>query len=186
MTDPKDRFPKLNRKWHLAQNQHEIELSEFEYAALRFMAAFNRWNETAALAASGEALTATELSLLHVIRMQDRPKSSAMVANLLNRDDHSNIQYGLRKLRKLDLITARKDPKRKGFEYEVTARGQRLTDDHGELAREIIYPATRSIDGSSEKLVAASDLLRMLTGVFDEGARLAATFPITNDADRAG
>ncbi len=166
----------MDRRWHLAHDSHEIELTEFKYAAMRMNAAFQRWNEAAMLAAGGEALTFTEANMLHVIRMQERPKSISVIANLLNRDDVSNLQYGLRKLRSLGLIKPTGTAHRKNFEYEVTAKGRELTDHFAEIAAELVYSSTRAVSDVEEKLIAAADLLRLMTGILDEAARVAMTF----------
>jgi predicted MarR family transcription regulator len=166
----------LNRRWHLARDAHEVELTEFEYAAIRFYAAFQRWNEAAVQAAGGAALTFTEASMLHVVRMQERPKSISLIATLLNRDDLSNLQYGLRKLRSHDLIRPTGGTSRKGFAYEVTPRGRALTDRIAAIATELVFSSTRAIADVEPKLVASADLLRLMTGIFDEAARIAGTF----------
>lgn len=173
----KSRLKSLDRQWGLALNEHEIELTELEFTVLRLMAAFNRWNEAACLAVGGEQLTASELNLLHIIGMQERPKSAATVSNLLNRDDQANIQYGLRKLRKLELITDVPGRSRKSNDYDVTPKGRTLINNFANLAREIVYPATATIDSAVERFVVSSDTLRILTGIFDESARLALTYP---------
>lgn len=166
----------LNRTWHLAHDQHEIELTEFEYAALRMNAAFERWNEAAIRAAGEPSLTYSEASILHVIRMQDRPKRISVIANLLNRDDIGNLQYSLRKLRSVGLIRPTGSRSRKNFEYEVTARGRDLTDRVAEIAGQLIFASTRELVAANDKLVAAASLLRLMTGILDEAARVAATF----------
>lgn len=166
----------LNRTWHLAHDQHEIELTEFEYAALRMNAAFQRWNEAAIRAAGEPSLTYSEASILHVIRMQDRPKRISVIANLLNRDDIGNLQYSLRKLRSADLIRPAGSRSRKNFEYEVTSLGRDLTDRVAEIAGQLIFASTRELAGVNDKLVAAAGLLRLMTGILDEAARVAATF----------
>jgi predicted MarR family transcription regulator len=166
----------LNRRWHLARDTHEIELTEFEYAAIRFYAAFQRWNEAAVCAAGSAALTFTEASMLHVIRMQERPKSISLIANLLNRDDIPNLQYGLRKLRTLELIRTTGAANRKNYAYEVTPRGRALTDRIAEIATELVFSSTRALADVEPKLVASADLLRLMTGIFDEAARIAGTF----------
>jgi predicted MarR family transcription regulator len=166
----------LERRWHLARDAHQVEVAEFKYAAMRMHAAFQRWNEAAMLAAAGESLAFTEVNMLHVIRMQDRPKSISVIANLLNRDDISNLQYGLRKLRSLGLIRPTGATHRKNFEYEVTPRGRELTDRFAEVAEELVYSATRSIADMDAKLVATADLLRLMTGILDEAARAAGTY----------
>jgi predicted MarR family transcription regulator len=166
----------LDRTWHLAHDQHEIELTEFEYAALRMNAAFQRWNEAAIRAAGEPSLTYSEASILHVIRMQDRPKRISVIANLLNRDDIGNLQYSLRKLRSADLIRPAGSRSRKNFEYEVTSLGRDLTDRVAEIAGQLIFASTRELAGVNDKLVAAAGLLRLMTGILDEAARVAATF----------
>lgn len=166
----------LNRTWHLAHDQHEIELTEFEYAALRMNAAFERWNEAAIRAAGEPSLTYSEASILHVIRMQERPKRISVIANLLNRDDIGNLQYSLRKLRSLGLIRPAGTRSRKNFEYEVTARGRDVTDRVAEIAGELIFASTRELASVNDKLAAAAGLLRLMTGILDEAARVAATF----------
>lgn len=166
----------LDRRWHLARDTHEIELTEFEYAAIRFYAAFQRWNEAAVCAAGGAPLTFTEASMLHVIRMQERPKSISLIGNLLNRDDIANLQYGLRKLRTLELIRTTGAANRKNYEYEVTARGRALTDRVAAIATELVFSSTRALADVEPKLVASADLLRLMTGIFDEAARIAGTF----------
>jgi predicted MarR family transcription regulator len=167
---------RLNRRWHLAHDTHEIELTEFEYAAIRMNAAFERWNVAAIRAAGGEPLTFTEASILHVIRMQERPKSISLIANLLNRDDIPNLQYGLRKLRSLELIRPTGARSRKTYEYEVTPRGRELTERVGEIAESLLFSSTRELGDVEGKLRAAANLLRIMTGILDESARVAGTF----------
>ncbi len=181
---PRPGLAPINRRWHLAHDVHEIEVTEFKYAAMRMNAAFQRWNEAAMLAAGGEPLTFTEANMLHVIRMQERPKSISVIANLLNRDDVPNLQYGLRKLRSLGLIRPTSTAHRKNFEYEVTAKGRALTDRFAEIATELVYSSTRSVSNMEDKLVAAADLLRLMTGILDEAARVAGTFTAVDAARR--
>jgi predicted MarR family transcription regulator len=150
-------------------------VTEFKYAAMRMHAAFQRWNE-AAMRAAGESLTFTEVNMLHVIRMQERPKSISVIANLVNRDDIANLQYGLRKLRSHGLIRPTGTAHRKNFEYEVTPKGRQLTDRFSEIAAELVYSTTRTVADIDKKLVAAADLLRLVTGILDEAARVAGTF----------
>lgn len=166
----------LDRRWHLARDAHEIELTEFEYAAMRFYAAFQRWNEAAVRAAGCAPLTFTEASMLHVIRMQERPKSMSLIANLLNRDDVANLQYGLRKLRSLELIRATGGTNRRNYEYEVTPAGRELTDRIATIATDLVFASTRALADVERKLVASADLMRLMTGIFDEAARVAGTF----------
>ena len=61
--------------------------------------------------------------MLHIIRMNDRPKTIKDLARLTNRDDVPNIQYSLRKLIGAALVI-RKGSGRSGVTYEVTKEGR--------------------------------------------------------------
>jgi predicted MarR family transcription regulator len=127
-------------------------------------------------AAGDQQLTFTEVNMLHVIRMQERPKSISVIANLLNRDDTPNLQYGLRKLRSLGLIRPTGTAHRKSFAYEVTPKGRAVTNRFAEIAEELVYSTTRTVSDIEQKLIAAADLLRLMTGILDEAARVSGTF----------
>ena len=119
--------------------------------------------------------------ILHVIRMLERPKSSATIARLINRDDIPNIQYSLRKLETAGLIEKVKDKNSKTFSYKATEDGVRLTDDYYKLRVEILMKRLEDISGASEKLEKAARLLSLLTGIYEEAARDSATFSPQGD-----
>ncbi|MEQ8166838.1 MAG: winged helix DNA-binding protein [Alphaproteobacteria bacterium] len=166
----------FDKSWHLARDAEEISLTELEFAILRFVSAFNRFNEVGIRTASGHVLSANEIVLLNVIRMQDRPKSAAVLGTLMNRDDHSNIQYSLRKLRDLKLIRLKPGSKKKSYEYLVTPEGTAATENFAELKRQVLGPMIRSMALPGKKIDATTDLVHILTGVFDEGTRVTATY----------
>ena len=121
---------KYYRNWHLATDETELRVTELEFALIRLQEAFARW-----VAAADEMVGLSELKhgehiILHVIRMQNRPKSSATVARLINRDDLPNIQYSLRKLENAGLIEKNKDGSSKIFTYSITALGEKLTNEY--------------------------------------------------------
>src|SRR5690606_24599273 len=96
--------PSYYRRWHLAKSLEELKLTEFEYGVIRFHEAFGRWAQSALSVTAGPDLSFPEQTILHVIRMQNRPKGAATIARLVNRDDIPNIQYSLRKLEAMKLI----------------------------------------------------------------------------------
>ena len=124
----------------------------------------------------GVDITYAEATILHIVRMQDRPKSLTTIARLLNRDDTPNIQYGLRKLSKAGLIAKTRDPARKTFLYSATELGVRVTDAYAEIRREVLVPLTDAIESAEERMQGAADFLQIMTGLYDAAGRVAATY----------
>ena len=95
---------KYYRNWHLASNEIEYKITEFEWSIIRCHEAFTRWI-TAANSVIVEAdIKSSEYIILQVIRMLDRPKNGITIARMINRDDITNVQYSLRKLESAGLI----------------------------------------------------------------------------------
>ena len=69
------------------------------------------------------AATGPENALLHIIRMNDRPKTMKDLARLTNRDDMPNMQYSLRKLMGAGLVACARARDGPGVTYEVYGRG---------------------------------------------------------------
>lgn len=129
---------KYYRNWHLANDETEFKVTEMEFALMRVIEAFARW-----VAAADEMVGLSELKhaehvILHVIRMQNRPKSGATIARLLNRDDLPNIQYSLRKLESSGLIHKNKEAGTKNHTYSITKLGEKLTNEYSKLRTEIL------------------------------------------------
>jgi predicted MarR family transcription regulator len=138
--------------------------------------AFNRWIVQGSAALGAVDISYAEATLLHIVRLQDRPKSLTTIARLLNRDDTPNIQYGLRKLANAGLIEKKRDPARKTFLYQVTQKGREITDAYARMRREVLMPLTEAIDHTDDRLSAASEFLQIMTGLYDAAGRVAATY----------
>lgn len=168
--------PLYYRRWHLAKTAGELKVTEFEYGVMRFHEAFARWAESAMAIAAGVDLGFAEQTILHVIRMQNRPKGAATIARLLNRDDIPNIQYTLRKLEALKLIRKIKDKGVKTFNYAVTPLGEQVTDDYGKVREQLLIKQLSAIANIEERIGDAGELLSLLTGIYEEAARISATY----------
>lgn len=167
--------PTYYRNWHLAKDETEFKLTELEFSVLRVLEAFSRW-----VASVDEMVGLSELKhgehvIMHVIRMQNRPKSGATIARLLNRDDLPNIQYSLRKLESSGLIEKSKEAGTKNYTYSITDLGERLTNEYSRLRSEILIRKLRSIAEFDSRVEDATELLSFLTGVYEESARTSAT-----------
>lgn len=164
----------LDRPWHLAGSAAEIETTEAEFALMRTFEGLGRWQSECLASVCDLAATGLENAMLHIIRMHDRPKSIRDLARMTNRDDVPNIQYSLRKLMAAGLVV-RKGSGRTGVTYEVTPEGRRVTDEYADLRRRLLIAAIESLPGFSDRLAEASRTLNILSGIYEEAARVAAT-----------
>ncbi|WP_323040905.1 winged helix DNA-binding protein [Gemmobacter sp.] len=160
--------------WHLARGGPEAATAEMEFAIMRAFEGFGRWQSECLAAVCDLAATGPENAMLHIIRMNERPKSIKEIARLMNRDDVPNIQYSLRKLIGAGLVE-RKGSGRGGVTYEVTDEGRRVTDDYGDVRQRLLIAAIQAQPGLADRLVEATRTLTLLTGVYEDVARVAAT-----------
>ncbi len=164
----------LDRSWHLATTPLEVRLTELEYALMRAGELFARW-QVECLAMSGEAeASGFENALLHVIRMNDRPKSAKELARLTNREDMPNIQYGLRKLLKAGLVL-REGASRSGVVYMVSEKGREVTDRYADVRQQLLVALLGRLDDPEQAFAEAERTLEILTGLYDRAALTAAT-----------
>lgn len=164
----------VDRRWHLAQEPLEVDLTDFEYALMRAFESFGRW-QAECLASSGRIeASGPENALLHVIRMHDRPKTIKELARLTNREDIPNMQYSLRKLLKSGLI-AREGSSRTGVHYTVTAEGHTITDRYAEIRRELLVSLLGRLKSPDGALRDATGTLELLVGIYDSAALDAVT-----------
>jgi predicted MarR family transcription regulator len=169
------------RAWHLARSPHEALSTDYEWSILRFQQAFERWITQLADITGLAELSYIEIIIMHVIRMQNRPKTAASIARQLNRDDIPNIQYCLRKLVKMDLCRKISEGG-KVTAFDVTEKGKQMTDRYAEVRRQILTEQTKNIDRVDEKLRDTTRIISLLTGLYDEAGRITASYsPIAAD-----
>ncbi|MBS3979444.1 MAG: hypothetical protein KGZ77_06555 [Rhodobacteraceae bacterium] len=59
--------------------------------------------------------------------------------------------------------------------YEVTDEGRRVTDDYGAVRRRLLIQAVAGVPGFSDRLAEATRTLNLLSGIYEEISRVAAT-----------
>jgi predicted MarR family transcription regulator len=173
--------PKYYRNWHLAKDKTELHVTELEFGFMRVLEAFSRWVAAADQVVGLGELKHSEHIIMHVIRMQNRPKSGATIARLLNRDDLPNIQYNLRKLESLGLIEKHKETSGKVLTYSVTAKGEKLTNEYSELRSRLLINNVKSLIDFDQRVEDATQLLSILTGIYEESARSCASMNSNTD-----
>ena len=170
----------LDKHWHLAKNNYEIELSELEFSLLRVSAAFERWRADCIACCFDQAFSGSDAAVLNVIRMHDRPKSISDIGRQLNRDDQSNLQYGIRKLVKAGVIEkASASDSKKGVTYVVTDLGREATDKFAQFRRELLIDLTQSIT-TNKNLSDVARVLNLMAGMYDQAACVAAAHRISS------
>jgi predicted MarR family transcription regulator len=149
---------------------------------MRFFSAFERSCLQLSVTAGARELPFQELVLLHVVAMQHHPQTSQSIARQLNRDDIQNLQYALRKLEKRGLITKCVAERSKTAHYAITAAGREAVGFYAQIRAQLLTGRTELVSEVDAKLKEATQLLSVLTGIYDDVARVAATYsPIRRD-----
>jgi len=170
-----NKTPALDRHWHLGRTEEELVTADFEYALMRCIESFNGWQQECLAAVAGHKVSATDNVVLHITRMNDRPKSVTELAKLMNRSDLSNLKYSIRKLVESGLLEkVSEGGKRKGMRYQATAAGIKLTEAYAGLRREQLMPQLSSLTNSTEMLDQATRALNLVGGIYDQVAHVIA------------
>lgn len=169
-TKSKISYSALDKHWHLARDDSEIQLAELEYALYRVYAAFERWQSDCVAAVANLPMSSTENTVLHVIRMKDRPKTISEIGRLLNRDDIPNLQYAIRKLLSAKLIEKHRGNKKKGICYKATKFGVQVTDGYAEVRRNLLLPLIESVHNWDTLSDSTSLTLDLMKGIYDSAA----------------
>lgn len=164
----------FDRSWHLARTPGEVDVAEFEYALMRAFEAFGRWQAECLACVSELAASGPENAMLHIIRMHDRPKTIKDLARLSNREDIPNMQYSLRKLVSAGLVE-RRGSGRSGVTYFVTDKGRAVTDHYADVRAGLLIKAVQSVPDLGLRLQEATSTLELMTGIYEQVARGAAT-----------
>ncbi len=175
MTDHSDPDAEpFDYRWHLADDDVEVASTELEFALMRAFEGFGRWQSECLASVCDLVASGPENAMLHIIRMNDRAKSVKELARLMNRDDIPNIQYSLRKLVGAGLVE-KQGSGRSGVTYSATEEGRRVTDDYSTLRRALLISEIRSLPGFADRLSEAVRTLNILSGIYEEVSRTAAT-----------
>ena len=166
--------PKLDRSWHLARTPQEMEVADLEYALIRCFEAFGHWQAECLATVGDFAASGPENALLHMIRANDRPKSVRDLAHVANRQDIPNIQYSLRKLVKAGLV-AKSGSGRSGVTYETTQLGRDVCDRYADVRGDLLIESVRRLPELAKRLPDAAHALDLMTGIYEQAAREAAT-----------
>jgi len=170
---------------HLVSDR-AAELSAYEYGLILASNAFDRWTVRCMAAAGHSELGALDILALHAVNHREREKRLADICFVLNIEDSHTVNYALKKLEKLSLVTR----SRRGKEtfYGVSAEGQAACRKYREVREDCLVGAFEAFAGAQGgdqandhgsdlhgQIGEAADLLRVLSGLYDQAARAAAS-----------
>lgn len=168
---------KFDKSCHMGEAEDEIQITEFELQLWRVFSGFVIWQEDCERYVCNDTLSASEIALLHVIRMNDRPKTIYELGRLLNRDDPNNIQYSLSKLIKFGFIEKDKPmAAQKTLSYKITEAGMNNTDAFTEARKSILFDLFKNIGIGELGLEKITNALIKINGIYGEASRLAASY----------
>ena len=155
---------------HLADGEN-WEASEFEYGLIIANNAFNRWMQRCMMAAGGGELSPLEILVLHNTNHRDREKRMSDIAFLLNIEDSHTVTYALRKLVKLDLISAEK--RGKEVFYKTTDAGREICTKYRNVRSQCLLKSLPHTGVNGDELREIAAALRALSGLYDQASRAA-------------
>jgi predicted MarR family transcription regulator len=157
---------------HLAEGKN-WEASEVEYGMIIAYNAFSRWMTRCMSAAGNTDLTPLEILVLHNANHRGRGKRLTDICFLLNIEDTHTVNYALRKLMKMELLTSEK--RGKEVFYHTSESGQKLCVAYRKIRDQCFLDglSRTEMTGPEMREIAAS--LRSLSGQYDQASRAAAS-----------
>ena len=153
-------------------------LSEFEFGLIISGNAFDRWIVRCMAAAGYPELGPLDILVLHSVNHRDRAKRLSDICFVLNIEDSHTVNYALKKLEKLALITR----SRRGKEtlYATSVAGTAACLKYRELREDCLVTAFEALAGGQggdvrSQINETAELLRVLSGLYDQAARAAAS-----------
>lgn len=169
LPDPKRRIVSSR---HLADGDG-WEVSEIEYGMIIAYNAFSRWTTRCMSAAGNTDLTPLEILVLHNTNHRGRDKRLTDICFLLNIEDTHTVNYALRKLLKMGLLST--DKRGKEVFYRASETGEQLCEAYREVREGCLLDVMNRLDMSGDEMRDFAAKLRSLSGQYDQASRAAAS-----------
>lgn len=157
---------------HLAEGEG-WEASEVEYGLIIAYNAFARWMTRCMSAAGDVELTPLEILVLHHVNHRSKDKRLSDICFLLNLEDTHTVNYALKKLLKLNLLSSEK--RGKEVFYRTSETGQTLCDAYRTVRQRCFLDGLSRMDLTGEEMREIASSLRSLSGQYDQASRAAAS-----------
>jgi predicted MarR family transcription regulator len=149
------------------------EMSEFEFGLIVAGNAFHRWIAHCMSAAGLKDLTPLDVLVLHHVTHRARDKRLADISFIMNVEDTHLINYALKKLQALGVVASRKSGKE--VTYAATDLGREYIERYREIRERCLINALNADDSLNRDIGELARLLRVLSGMYDQAARAAAS-----------
>ena len=170
---PADRPPvPIVSSSHLA-SERGASLSEYEFGLIIANNAFNRWMLHCAKASGIDSLAPLDVLIVHNINHRDRAKRVADIGFVLNVEDTHTINYSVKKLVKLGLVSGKK--KGKEVFYSTTEKGAAFCLSYKENRERCLVNSLKQLSLDPTALSELANTLRTLSGLYDQASRAAAS-----------
>lgn len=157
---------------HLVSTR-SAEMSEFEFGLIVAGNAFHRWIVHCMAAAGLGDLTALDVVVLHHVTHRARDKRLADICFIMNVEDTHVVNYSLKKLQSLGVVAASKNGKE--VTYAPTDAGRAHVQRYRAIREACLIDALHAHDDLNRDIGELARLLRMLSGMYDQAARAAAS-----------
>lgn len=152
-------------------SERASELSEFEFGLYICTNAFQRWIVRCTQATGITDMNALDVMVIHTINHRARNKRLSDICFVLNIEDTHLVNYAIKKLLKAGLIDRQKQGKE--MYYATTEAGQKVCDNYRRIREDCLITAFGSTGINGSDVGASADLLRALSGLYDQAARSA-------------
>ncbi|SCZ71234.1 winged helix DNA-binding protein [Epibacterium ulvae] len=157
---------------HLAEGEG-WEASEIEYGLIIAYNAFSRWMTRCMSAAGNTDLTPLEILVLHNVNHRSKDKRLTDICFLLNIEDTHTVNYALKKLLKMEMLTSEK--RGKEVFYRASEQGQALCQAYRDVRARCFIDGLSRLDMTGEDMREMASSLRSLSGQYDQASRAAAS-----------
>ena len=154
-------------------SEHSAEMSEFEFGLIVSSNAFQRWVVHCMAAAGLRELTPLDVLVLHHVTHRARDKRLADICFIMNVEDTHLVNYALKKLQGLGVVASQKNGKE--VTYAATDLGRTYVQRYREIRESCLMDALKADDALNRDIGELARLLRVLSGMYDQAARSAAS-----------
>ena len=148
-------------------------LSQFELALVVANNAFAQWVSRCGAAAGGAGFSSLDLLVLSIVHRRLRNKRVADICFAMKVEDTHTVAYSLKKLGNAGLVSSQRNGKETRF--STTDAGKRLCDDYYVVRRKFLIESLAVLAEDELDLEAVAARLRVLSGLYEQAARDAAT-----------
>ena len=157
---------------HLVSDR-SAEMSEFEFGLIVAGNAFHRWVVHCMAAAGLKDLMPLDVLVLHHVTHRARDKRLADICFIMNVEDTHLVNYSLKKLQTLGVVASQKNGKE--VTYAATDTGRAYVQRYREIRESCLIDALKADDALNRDIGELARLLRVLSGMYDQAARSAAS-----------